>query len=46
MDAAIARAVQPFLRNVSVRQLMPWPKIPEKEATLDDVMDILKFAKK
>lgn len=33
IDAAIARAVTPFLRNAKPRDLMPWPKEPEPEAT-------------
>jgi len=33
VDAAVARAVVPFLKNAKPRDLMPWPKEPEPEAT-------------
>ena len=47
LDHAVARSVRPFLNgNPSMRQLMPWPKEPEPEATVADVMALLKSAKK
>jgi hypothetical protein len=45
MDAAIARAISPFLKG-DKRSLMPWPKEPEVAASLDDVVGILKFSAK
>lgn len=46
VEGAVARAVKPFLKNATMRQLMIWPKEPEREATLEDFMSILKAAKK
>lgn len=31
IESAIARAVAPFLKNVKPRDLMPWPREPERE---------------
>jgi hypothetical protein len=45
LDAAIARAVGPFLKG-DKRALMPWPKEPDTPASLDDVLGILKFSSK
>jgi hypothetical protein len=44
LDAAISRAVSPFVKG-DKRSLMPWPKEPEHEATIEDFMNILKTAK-
>lgn len=44
IDWAIARAVQPFLKNATVRQLMPFPKEDERVATLDDMAALFKVA--
>lgn len=33
IESAIARAVAPFLKNAKPRDLMPWPRQPEPEAT-------------
>lgn len=39
VEAAIARAVVPFLgKNTKVRDMMPWPKEPEPEATPEAVV--------
>ena len=46
IERAVAQAVQPFLKNVKVKDLMPWPKEPEQEATMEDFMKMLKPAKK
>ena len=46
-DMAIYNSVRPFLSGTpSLRQLMTWPKEPEREATLDDFMNVLRAAKK
>lgn len=45
LDAAVARALSPFVKG-DKKALMPWPKEPEKEASIEDFMSILKFAKK
>jgi hypothetical protein len=44
-DAAIARAVRPFVKG-DFKSLMPYPKQPEREATMDDFMNILRASKK
>lgn len=46
IERAVAQAVQPFLQNATVKDLMPWPKEPEKEATMADFMKILKASRK
>lgn len=46
IEAAIGRGVVPFLKGAKVRDFMPWPKQPEREATIDDFMSILKAARK
>lgn len=43
-DAAIARAVLPFLKNAKMSDFMPWPKEPEVEATPEAVFAMLKTA--
>lgn len=35
LEAAVARAVVPFLKNAKPRDMMPWPREPEREATPD-----------
>jgi len=45
IEAIIARAVSPFLKNVSARRFMQWPVEEEKEATPEDLMAILRSAK-
>lgn len=43
IEAAVARAVAPFMgRGVSVRELMPWPKEPEQEASLAETFALFK----
>lgn len=42
LEAAIARAVAPFLRNARPRDLMPWPKEPEPEATPESLLLMFK----
>lgn len=41
-DAAIARAVVPFLKNARVADFMPWPKEVEEEATPEALLHMLK----
>lgn len=43
-DAAIARAVSPFIQKTTPRDFMPWPKEPEVEATVEDVFRLIKTA--
>jgi hypothetical protein len=45
-DAAVARAVLPFLKNAKMADFMPWPKEPEQEATPDAVFNMLRGLKK
>lgn len=45
-DAAIARAVSPFLKGAKPKDLMPWPKEPEQEATPEAVFGILSRMRK
>lgn len=45
IDAAVARAVSPFLKG-DKRALMPWPKEPERDASMEDVMNLLHQSKK
>lgn len=45
IEHAIARAAGPFLSKGSFKSLAPWPKEHEKEATLDDLMGVLRAAK-
>ncbi|MEO8466239.1 MAG: hypothetical protein ABI640_12920 [Gammaproteobacteria bacterium] len=45
LDAAVARAVAPFVGVSTRRQMMPFPKTPEKEASIEEFMGILKGAK-
>jgi hypothetical protein len=42
-DAALARAIV-AMRGGAVGDYMPWPKQPEPEASLDDLMLIFKTA--
>lgn len=35
IEAAIARAVAPFIKGSKARDFMPWPREPEPEATFD-----------
>jgi hypothetical protein len=44
LDAAVARAVSPFVKG-DKSSLMPYPKEPEQDATLEDFMAILTSAK-
>lgn len=44
MEAAIARAVSPFLKNAKPRDLMPFPRLPEPEATPEMLMMMFKSA--
>lgn len=37
IEAAVARAVAPFLKNAKPRDLMVWPREPEKEPTLEEL---------
>ena len=37
IEAAVARAVTPFLKNAKPRDFMPWPKEPERVATAQDL---------
>lgn len=45
LEHAIARAVAPFVKG-NAKLLAPWPREPEREATIDDFMNILRAAKK
>lgn len=42
IDAAIARAVTPFLKNAKPADFMPWPKEPEEEATPEKVFHLFR----
>lgn len=43
IEAAIARAAAPFMgRQVKPRDLMPWPKEPEQEASLAETFALFK----
>ena len=42
IESAIARAVAPFLKNAKPRDLMPWPKEPEPEATPESAFLLFK----
>lgn len=45
MESAIARVAAPFLgKNVKPRDLMPWPKEPEPEATFEEFFAVFKNA--
>lgn len=46
IDAAIARAVTPFLKNAKVSDFMPWPKEPEPEATPEALFNMLQGLRK
>lgn len=37
MEAAVARAVTPFLRKANFRDFMPWPRQPEGEPPVDQM---------
>ena len=41
VEWAVARALAPFLKNVNPRDLMAWPKAPERAATPDEVFGVL-----
>lgn len=45
LDAGFARVVQAW-RGGTLREYMPWPKEPEREATIADFMQILRSARK
>lgn len=45
-DAAVARAVVPFLKDAKVSDLMPWPKEPEVEATPEALFHMLNGLRK
>jgi hypothetical protein len=42
LESAVARAVSPFLKNTKPRDLMPWPKEPEPEATPEKLLLMFK----
>ncbi len=42
IEAIVARAVTPFLKNVTPKQFLIWPKEPEKVATNDNIIDFFK----
>lgn len=44
MEAAIARAVSPFLKNAKPRDLMPWPRERDVEATIEDAFKMIKVS--
>lgn len=44
IEHAIARAAAPFLK-AKPADLAPWPRAPEREATIDDLMNVLRAAK-
>jgi hypothetical protein len=44
IESAIARAVSPFLKNTKPRDLMPWPKEPERDATPEELLLMFKTA--
>lgn len=44
VEAAVARAVAPFLRNAKPRDLMPWPRQEKKGPTLQEMAARLKVA--
>lgn len=45
-DAAVARAVAPFVKNAKMSDFMPWPKEPESEATPEALLDMLRGMRK
>lgn len=45
-EAAVARAVSPFLKNTKPRDFMVWPREPEKPASLKDIFGVLLTASK
>lgn len=45
LEQAIAGAASPFIKGGG-KHLTPWPKKPEREASIDDFMNILRSAKK
>lgn len=42
IESAVARAVSPFLKNAKPRDLMPWPREPEPEATPEKLLLMFK----
>lgn len=46
IESAVARAVAPFMKNVKPRDLMPWPREPEQDASIDEVFGVLMAASK
>jgi hypothetical protein len=44
MEAAVGRAVSPFIKNAKPRDFMPWPKEQEPEATPETLLLMLKNA--
>lgn len=42
LESAVARAVAPFLKNVKPRDMMPWPREPEPEATPETMIMMFK----
>jgi len=46
IESAVARAVAPFLKNTKPRDLMPWPREPEQDASIDEVFGVLMAASK
>jgi hypothetical protein len=42
IEAAIARAVSPFMKNAKPRDFMPWPREPEPEATPEKLLLMFK----
>jgi len=45
-EHAVARAVQPFLKDATVEKLMIWPKKQEEPASLEGVFGLLKASGK
>jgi hypothetical protein len=41
-EAAVARAVSPFIKNAKPKDFMPWPREPEPEATPDALLLLFK----
>ena len=44
LDAAVARAVSPFIPKTKPRDFMPWPKEVEQEATVENLFALIKTA--
>lgn len=46
IDYAVARAAAPFIGAGSLQKLMVWPQQEDREASIEDVMGMLRAAKK